>query len=41
MGKNGFHMARRYSVEETARKLETSLDCILHNRPLPAEVVLT
>ena len=41
MGKNGFLMARRYSVEETARKLETSLDCILHNRPLPADVVLT
>jgi glycosyltransferase involved in cell wall biosynthesis len=41
MGENGFLMARRYSLEETARKLETSLDCILHNRPLPAEVVLT
>lgn len=41
MGENGFHMARRYSVEETARKLETSIACILHKRPLPAEVVLT
>jgi glycosyltransferase involved in cell wall biosynthesis len=38
MGANGALMARRYSVEETARKVECSIDCILRNRPLPAEV---
>jgi len=40
MGDNGAVMAQRYSVEETARKLECTIDCILHNRPLPADVVL-
>ena len=41
MGQNGPVMARRYSVEEAARKLENTIDCVLHNRPLPAEVTLT
>jgi len=39
MGQNGPVMARRYSVDEAARKLESTIDCILHNRPLPAEVI--
>ena len=40
MGEKGAAMARRYTVEETARKLESSIECILNRQPLPADVKL-
>jgi glycosyltransferase involved in cell wall biosynthesis len=41
MGENGALMARRYSVAETARKLESAYDSIVRRQPLPAEVAVT
>ena len=41
MGERGAIMARRYSVEETARKLESTIDSILRKQPLPADVTLS
>lgn len=38
MGENGARLTRRYSLEETATKVERTIECILHSRPLPVEL---
>ena len=36
MGENGALVARRYSLEETGRKVECTIDCVVRRLPLPA-----
>jgi glycosyltransferase involved in cell wall biosynthesis len=38
MGENGGLLAKRYSLEETAGKVERTIECILQRRPLPADL---
>ncbi len=39
MGENGAAFSRRYSIEETAIKVERTIESILQGRPLPIELV--
>jgi glycosyltransferase involved in cell wall biosynthesis len=38
MGANGPQLARRYSLEDTGRKVERVVESIVHRRPLPADL---
>jgi glycosyltransferase involved in cell wall biosynthesis len=38
MGENGALLAKRYSLEDTAVKVERAIECILRRRPLPTDL---
>ena len=41
MGENGLRLARTYSWDATAQKLERAIDSIVRGQPLPADLVLS